>query len=274
MEDFYGISSDQHLQLRLESAGLYAQRRGREYLYARDVRGTKGTLIVFICNHCPYVKASIGRIVAEAKALREIGIGTIAIMPNDTEIYREDSFDNMKAFAAKHGFTFPYVIDATQEVSAVRRQRTERVAISRPARCVPHDSGDECPPRPFRSDEADRRNRPRPCGANSFNGVLDQVEELRDEAGSHDWQKSVSIFTPQFFECDVLELRAPSVTIPVVMPPKMGRSDVTAKPAVQQILPFSAVIFNLGNGTTPLPRRLLSIFVNREGQLASTQSRR
>jgi hypothetical protein len=63
------------------------------------------------------VKASIDRIVAEAKALREIGIGTIAIMPNDTETYREDSFDNMQAFAAKHGFTFPYVIDATQEVA-------------------------------------------------------------------------------------------------------------------------------------------------------------
>jgi hypothetical protein len=49
-----------------------------------DVRGPKGTLVVFICNHCPYVKASIDRIVAEAKAMREIGIGTIAIMPNDT----------------------------------------------------------------------------------------------------------------------------------------------------------------------------------------------
>jgi hypothetical protein len=79
-----------------------------------DVRGPKGTLIIFICNHCPYVKASVGRIVAEADALREIGIGTIAIMPNDTEAYREDSFDNMKAFAAKHGFIFPYVIDETQ----------------------------------------------------------------------------------------------------------------------------------------------------------------
>ena len=74
-----------------------------------NVRGPKGTLIVFICNHCPYVKASIGRIVAEAKALREIGIGTISIMPNDTDTYHEDSFDNMKEFAAKHGFTFPYV---------------------------------------------------------------------------------------------------------------------------------------------------------------------
>ena len=91
MEDFYGISSDQHLQLRLESAGFCAQRRGRRICTLADVRGPKGTLIVFICNHCPYVKASIGRIVAEAKALREIGIGTIAIMPNDTEIYREDS---------------------------------------------------------------------------------------------------------------------------------------------------------------------------------------
>ena len=82
-----------------------------------DVRGPKGTLVVFICNHCPYVKASIDRIVAEAKALREIGIGTIAIMPNDTETYHEDSFDNMKAFATKHGFTFPYVIDESQEVA-------------------------------------------------------------------------------------------------------------------------------------------------------------
>jgi peroxiredoxin len=82
-----------------------------------DVRGRKGTLVVFICNHCPYVKASIGRIVAEVNALREIGIGTIAIMPNDTEAYPEDSFGNMKAFAARHGFTFPYAIDASQDVA-------------------------------------------------------------------------------------------------------------------------------------------------------------
>jgi peroxiredoxin len=89
---------------------------GKTYTLA-DVRGRNGTLVVFICNHCPYVKASIGRIVAEAKALREIGVGTIAIMPNDTETYSEDSFDNMKKFAAKHGFTMPYVIDETQDVA-------------------------------------------------------------------------------------------------------------------------------------------------------------
>ena len=88
---------------------------GKTYSLA-EVRGPKGTLVVFICNHCPYVKASITRIVAEAKALRQIGIGTIAIMPNDTENYPEDSLDNMKTFATRHGFTFPYVIDTTQEV--------------------------------------------------------------------------------------------------------------------------------------------------------------
>jgi peroxiredoxin len=86
-----------------------------------DVRGAKGTLVVFICNHCPYVKASIGRIVAEAKALKEIGIGTIAIMPNDPKAYREDSFDNMQTFAARHGFGFPYVIDETQGTARAYR---------------------------------------------------------------------------------------------------------------------------------------------------------
>ena len=89
---------------------------GKTYSLA-DIRGPKGTLVVFICNHCPYVKASINQIVAEANALRQIGIGTIAIMPNDTDAYPEDSFNNMKEFAARHGFTFPYVIDSTQEVA-------------------------------------------------------------------------------------------------------------------------------------------------------------
>ena len=89
---------------------------GETYSLA-DIRGRKGTLVVFICNHCPYVKAAIGRIVEEAKALRAIGISTIAIMPNDTEAYPEDSFDNMKTFAARHAFVFPYVIDTTQEVA-------------------------------------------------------------------------------------------------------------------------------------------------------------
>src|ERR1035437_10825879 len=75
-----------------------------------DVRGPKVVLVVFICNHCPYVKASIGRIVAEAKALREIGIGMIAIMPNETTTYREDSFDNMRCSQRSTASPFPTLL--------------------------------------------------------------------------------------------------------------------------------------------------------------------
>jgi peroxiredoxin len=82
-----------------------------------DVRGENGTLIAFICNHCPYVRAVIDRLVEEARALRALGIGTIAIMPNDTRSYPQDSFENMQVFARTHEFTFPYVIDATQDVA-------------------------------------------------------------------------------------------------------------------------------------------------------------
>jgi len=89
---------------------------GKTYTFA-SVRGPKGTLVAFICNHCPYVKAVIGRLVEEAKALKALGINTIAINSNDPEAFPEDSFDNMKLFAAKHGFPFPYVFDETQEVA-------------------------------------------------------------------------------------------------------------------------------------------------------------
>ena len=89
---------------------------GRTWSLA-DVRGKNGTLVVFICNHCPYVKSSIGRIVEEANALRSLGMGTIAIMPNDTAAYPQDSFANMAAFAREHALPFPYVIDETQAVA-------------------------------------------------------------------------------------------------------------------------------------------------------------
>src|SRR5262249_28099899 len=89
---------------------------GKIYSLA-NVRGPKGILIAFICNHCPYVRAVIDRLVTEANALKGIGIGTIAIMPNDTESYPEDSFDNMKRFAQDQVFAFPYVIDEAQEVA-------------------------------------------------------------------------------------------------------------------------------------------------------------
>jgi peroxiredoxin len=89
---------------------------GKTWRFA-DVRGKKGTLVVFICNHCPYVRAVIDRLAEEAKTLQAMGIGVIAIMPNDTKISPGDSFENMKAFAKEHVFTFPYVIDETQGVA-------------------------------------------------------------------------------------------------------------------------------------------------------------
>ena len=83
----------------------------------KDVRGAKGTLVVFICNHCPYVRAIVGRLVEEARVLQAMGVGVIAIMSNDTKISPGDSFENMKTFAAEHKFSFPYVMDETQNVA-------------------------------------------------------------------------------------------------------------------------------------------------------------
>jgi peroxiredoxin len=81
------------------------------------VKGKNGTLVMFICNHCPYVKAVIDDLVKDCAALRGDGVNAVAVMPNDTAAYPDDSFDNMKRFAAAHGFGFPYVIDRTQEVA-------------------------------------------------------------------------------------------------------------------------------------------------------------
>ena len=82
-----------------------------------DIAGSKGTVIVFICNHCPYVKAVIDRLVQDANALMAEGIGFAAICSNDAENYPDDSFDNMKRFAEKHGISFPYLHDEDQSVA-------------------------------------------------------------------------------------------------------------------------------------------------------------
>lgn len=91
---------------------------GRAYSLA-EVKGPKGSLVVFLSNHCPYVKATIDRIVRDVAELKAAGIGAIGIMPNDTVAYPADSFANMKAFAALHRFGFPYVIDETQATARV-----------------------------------------------------------------------------------------------------------------------------------------------------------
>jgi len=82
-----------------------------------DIAGPKGTVIVFICNHCPYVKAVIGRLVSDARMLMAEGIGFAAICSNDASAYPEDSFDNMKHFARTHNFPFPYLHDEDQTVA-------------------------------------------------------------------------------------------------------------------------------------------------------------
>lgn len=82
-----------------------------------ELQGPNGTLVMFICNHCPYVRAVIDRIVRDAHDLRGLGVNAVAISSNDAAHYPEDSFANMKRFAAVHGFTFPYLNDESQEVA-------------------------------------------------------------------------------------------------------------------------------------------------------------
>lgn len=89
---------------------------GKTYSLA-DASGPRATLVMFICNHCPYVKAVADRIARDAKDLAAAGVGAIAVMPNDPERQPEDSFARMQEFARARGFGFPYAIDATQAVA-------------------------------------------------------------------------------------------------------------------------------------------------------------
>ena len=89
----------------------------RKNVSLKDIKGEKGTVIMFICNHCPYVKAVINNIVSDVNYLKTIGIKSVAIMSNDVKNYPEDSFENMESFSKKHLFTFPYLIDDTQLVA-------------------------------------------------------------------------------------------------------------------------------------------------------------
>ena len=81
------------------------------------IKGDNGTLVMFICNHCPYVKAVIKDIVEDVKFLEDLGIKSVAIMSNDVKNYPEDSFENMISFSKLHNFSFPYLIDDTQKIA-------------------------------------------------------------------------------------------------------------------------------------------------------------
>ena len=89
---------------------------GRRHSLA-SARGSNGIVVMFICNHCPYVRAVAARIARDGRDLQARGIGVIAIMANDYRSYPDDAPDRMAAFSARHGFTFPYVIDETQAVA-------------------------------------------------------------------------------------------------------------------------------------------------------------
>jgi len=82
-----------------------------------DCKGEKGLLVMFICNHCPYVQSIRERIVRDTKELKAMGINTVAIMSNDPTDYPEDSFESMKEVSAEFDFPFPYLIDNTQEIA-------------------------------------------------------------------------------------------------------------------------------------------------------------
>ncbi|MEO1140000.1 MAG: thioredoxin family protein [Pseudomonadota bacterium] len=82
-----------------------------------DVTGEAGTLVMFICNHCPFVLAILDRILRDARDLQTLGVGVAAICSNDAERYPDDSFENMTRMAQTHGFPFPYLHDADQSVA-------------------------------------------------------------------------------------------------------------------------------------------------------------
>lgn len=99
------------------AAAFRLQSTDGRMLRLEDCRGPNGLLVMFICNHCPYVKAIRDKLVRDARELESLGIGTVAIMSNDPTDYPEDSFENMKAEAERYGYPFPYVIDPTQAVA-------------------------------------------------------------------------------------------------------------------------------------------------------------
>ena len=89
---------------------------GREWTLAQ-CRGNTATLVFFICNHCPYVKASIGRALAACRELTPLGVKAVAISSNDAAQYPEDAFEKMQVFAEEHRFPFPYLYDESQAVA-------------------------------------------------------------------------------------------------------------------------------------------------------------
>ncbi len=148
--------------------------------------GDKGLVVAFICNHCPYVKAVIQRIVRDARDLKELGIGFVAINANDASAYPADSFENMKVFARENDFPFQYLHDADQTVARTYGavctpdffgfNGAGELTISRTPRCIAQGNGAvRYPPRPVRSDEASCRYGARAARADRVGRLFDQM---------------------------------------------------------------------------------------------------
>jgi len=111
-----------HLQTPLCDFGIKApdfklRSTKNEILSLNDIRGKNGTLIMFICNHCPYVQAIVEDINEDCNKLNKLGINSVAICSNDSIEYPEDSFENMIKFAKENEFKFPYLIDESQNIA-------------------------------------------------------------------------------------------------------------------------------------------------------------
>ena len=100
-----------------KAEGFKLKSTENKILSLKDIKGEKGTLIMFICNHCPYVKAIIEDLVNDCKEIKNFGINSVAICSNDVKNYPEDSFENMIEFAKNNNFNFPYLHDISQEVA-------------------------------------------------------------------------------------------------------------------------------------------------------------
>ena len=104
-------------QIGWKAAAFDLEGTDERYHRLAEACGPKGTLVMFICNHCPYVQAVLDDIIRDASELEAHGVRSIAIMPNDTGAYPADSFENMKRLAQEKKLPFPYVIDRSQEVA-------------------------------------------------------------------------------------------------------------------------------------------------------------
>jgi len=157
---------------------------GKRYRLAQ-LQGPKGLLVMFICNHCPYVKAVIDRIVRDCKELKEHGIASVAISANDPTDYPEDSFDNMKRVAEKLRFPFPYLWDESQQVARAYDavctpdffgfNQTLELQY-RAARCFAYLARARRPTRPVRGDAKGGTDWQGAGRADLQHGLLHQVE--------------------------------------------------------------------------------------------------